>query len=72
MRHMFSMVVNGRNGFAAIAKDLNQKGFTMEGRVWLPITVKNILTNPKYAGLNVWHRAETLVASVGTSSQKTG
>ena len=56
VRHMFSMVINGRHGAAAIARDLNQKGFTMNGRPWQDVTVRNILTNPKYAGLNVWHR----------------
>ncbi len=56
VRHMFSMVMNERHGPAAIAQDLNQKGFTMNGRPWQPITIRNILTNPKYAGLNVWHR----------------
>ena len=56
VRRMFSMVINGRHGAAAIARDLNQKGFTMNGRPWQDVTVRNILTNPKYAGLNVWHR----------------
>jgi len=56
VRHMFSMVINGGHGPAAIARDLNQKGFTMNGRPWQDVTIRNILTNPKYAGLNVWYR----------------
>lgn len=56
VRHMFSMVIEGRHGAAAIARDLNRRGITCYGNRWTEITVHNVLTNPKYKGWNVWHR----------------
>lgn len=56
VRHMFSMVIEGGHGCRAIARDLNEKGFELNGRPWRHQEVFNIVTNPKYMGCNVWHR----------------
>jgi DNA invertase Pin-like site-specific DNA recombinase len=57
VRLMFSMALE-RNGCSAIARHLNRMGLTHEGGgPWSHKSVFNILTNPKYAGCNVWHRS---------------
>jgi len=57
VRHMFSMVIEGRHGCTAIARDLNSRGIEFSGKRWTHTEVFNILTNPKYMGCNVWHRS---------------
>jgi len=56
VRNMFQMVLNGRHGCTAIARELNRKGIKCEGRPWSHTEVHIILTNPKYTGCNVWNR----------------
>jgi DNA invertase Pin-like site-specific DNA recombinase len=56
VRHMFSMVMENRHGCTAIARDLNQRGIDLNGRLWTHQDVFNIVTNPKYMGCNVWFR----------------
>jgi DNA invertase Pin-like site-specific DNA recombinase len=56
VREMFSMAVQGL-GCTAIARDLNRRGrFKPSGKPWTQLDVHNIVTHPKYAGWNVWHR----------------
>jgi DNA invertase Pin-like site-specific DNA recombinase len=55
IRHMFSMALEG-NGCSSIASHLNQSGITHSGSPWTKGAVRNILTNPKYTGCNVWRR----------------
>src|SRR5581483_8664900 len=55
VREMFAMAIK-RMGCAEIARELNRRGFAKEGKPWTNTTVYNIITNPKYAGNNVWHR----------------
>ncbi len=55
VRLMFSMAIDGK-GFTAIARELNRRGVTCNGKPWHPTNVHKILTNPKYAGWNVWNR----------------
>lgn len=56
VREIFSMAIKGF-GCTAIARDLNQRGkFKRPGRPWSPRDVRNIVTNAKYAGCNVWNR----------------
>jgi DNA invertase Pin-like site-specific DNA recombinase len=55
IREMFAMAIQ-RKGCAEIARQLNLKGFTKEGMPWADQTVYNAVTNPKYAGHNVWGR----------------
>ena len=40
----------------AIARDLNRRGIIVNKRQWTNVDIRNIITNPKYAGWNVWHR----------------
>jgi DNA invertase Pin-like site-specific DNA recombinase len=56
VREIFSLALGGL-GCTAIARDLNQRGkFKRSGRPWYHRDVYNIVTNPKYAGSNVWYR----------------
>ena len=52
---MFGMAARGV-GCTTIARELNSQGFLPSGRPWTHQTVFNALTNPKYAGCNVWNR----------------
>jgi Recombinase len=55
LRAMFAMA-GQRKGCTEIARELNRKGFTKTGKPWSNTTVYNTVTNPKYTGVNVWHR----------------
>jgi DNA invertase Pin-like site-specific DNA recombinase len=55
IKEMFAMAIQ-RKGCTEIARQLNLKGFTKEGRPWADQTVYNAVTNPKYVGHNVWGR----------------
>lgn len=56
VRLMFSMAIEGK-GSTAIASELNRRGVTRNGKPWDARDVLIILTNPKYAGWNVWNRS---------------
>jgi hypothetical protein len=62
VRSMFSMALKGKS-CNAIARDLNQRGISHDGRPWSHGAVYNILKNPKYAGFNVWHRTSRRLRS---------
>jgi DNA invertase Pin-like site-specific DNA recombinase len=55
VRLMFSMAIEGK-GSTAIACELNRRGVTLYGKPWDATAVYKIITNPKYAGWNVWNR----------------
>jgi len=55
VRLIFSMAAKGEN-CTDIVRALNRKGILLDGRQWNDVTVLEILSNPKYAGCNVWHR----------------
>jgi len=56
VREIFSMALHGL-GCTAIARELNRKGkFKRSGKPWYCRDIYNIVTNPKYAGCNVWYR----------------
>ncbi len=56
VREMFSMAISGL-GCTAIARDLNnRKKVKPNGKLWGCRDISNIVTNPKYAGCNVWYR----------------
>jgi DNA invertase Pin-like site-specific DNA recombinase len=52
---MFSMSIEGKGG-TEIALELNRRGVTRNGKIWYPCNVQKIITDPKYAGWNVWNR----------------
>ena len=56
VRLIFSMAIQ-RNGCVAIARELNRRGILHYGKLWLATNVFKIVTNPKYAGSNVWNRS---------------
>jgi len=60
VRLIFSLAIAG-NGSTAIATELNRQGFTQYGKPWISNGVFNVLTNPKYAGWNVWKRTSRLL-----------
>jgi DNA invertase Pin-like site-specific DNA recombinase len=55
VRLMFSMSIGGSGG-TAIARELNRRGISCNGKPWGATDVYHIVTNPKYAGWNVWNR----------------
>jgi DNA invertase Pin-like site-specific DNA recombinase len=56
VRHMFKIAAQSRLGTTEIARSLNRGGMLFQGHPWSNVQVKNVLTNPKYAGWNVWAR----------------
>jgi DNA invertase Pin-like site-specific DNA recombinase len=55
VRLMFAMAIEG-HGCTAIARELNRRGIPRNNKPWYSTNVHKILTNPKYAGWNVWNR----------------
>lgn len=55
VRAIFLMAAEGK-GPSAIARELNRKGLTHDGRPWIHQAVRDIVQNPKYTGCNVWNR----------------
>lgn len=62
IREMFAMAIK-RMGCTDIARELNRRGFAKEGKPWTNATVYNAVTNPKYAGNNVWRRTTSKLRS---------
>jgi DNA invertase Pin-like site-specific DNA recombinase len=56
VRLIFFMAIQG-NGCMAIARELNRRGILRYGKPWLATNVFKLVTNPKYAGCNVWNRS---------------
>jgi len=55
VRLMFQMAL--RKPYMEIVRDLNDRGTPyLQGKCWTIDRVKDVLTNPKYAGCNVWGR----------------
>jgi len=50
VRMIFSMAAKGSN-CTDIVRELNREGILLDGKQWNDVTVLNILTNPKYHGL---------------------
>lgn len=51
LRDMGNRIISG-SSFKEVAWWLNENGIrTTEGRLWLPVTVRNMLLKPRYAGL---------------------
>jgi DNA invertase Pin-like site-specific DNA recombinase len=55
IRLIFSLSAAGMN-CTDIVRELDSRSIPFHGRPWTDVTILNILTNPKYAGSNVWHR----------------
>lgn len=56
VREMYRLVAEERRTPFDVTRELNRRGFTHRGAKWRHQTVYRILTNPKYAGYNVWNR----------------
>ncbi|WP_262386713.1 hypothetical protein ROLI_033620 [Roseobacter fucihabitans] len=55
---IFRSFVNDMQSEAMIAADLNAKGITTDlDRDWTPSVVRQLLTNEKYIGNNIWNRS---------------
>lgn len=52
---IFQMAASG-NGSTFIARELNRRGLTNNGRRWGHQAVRSIVENPKYTGCNTWNR----------------
>ena len=57
VREIYRLVVDERRTPFEIARELSERGLTQRGRRWSHQNVYRILTNPKYAGCNVWNRS---------------
>lgn len=55
IRMIFDIAAEGRAG-SLIARELNRRGVSHDGRPWLRAHVDAILRNPKYMGCNTWGR----------------
>jgi len=62
VRLIFSLAILG-NGSWAIASELNRRGFLRYGKPWTASNVFKVVTNPKYAGCNVWNRTSERLQS---------
>ena len=56
VRHLFQLASRRRLGTTQIARLMNESGDLFYGRLWSRAQISNMLTNPKYAGWNVWAR----------------
>ena len=56
VREMYRLVVEEKSTPFAVARELNRRGLSNQGRAWNHQNVYRILTHPKYAGCNVWNR----------------
>jgi DNA invertase Pin-like site-specific DNA recombinase len=56
VRHMFQLAARKRLGTSEIARQMNESGMFFKDHLWSNVQVSNMLTNPKYAGWNVWAR----------------
>jgi DNA invertase Pin-like site-specific DNA recombinase len=56
VRYLFQMAAQHRLGPSQIARRMNDRGKLFQHRLWSNVQVSNVLTNPKYAGWNVWAR----------------
>jgi DNA invertase Pin-like site-specific DNA recombinase len=57
VREIYDRFVNGKETEEAIANVLNSQGVLTDlGRQWTRATIRQILTNPKYSGVNVFNR----------------
>lgn len=58
LREMAKRVIAG-SGYKHVAHWLNAEGFrTTMGRLWYPLTVRNMLRKPRYAGIRVYEGVE--------------
>ncbi|MBZ5573953.1 MAG: recombinase family protein [Acidobacteriia bacterium] len=70
VRKMFRMALDGL-GCTAIARELSRQGLKCYGKPWAHRQVMLMLTNPKYAGCNVWNRtSQRLGSKVRRTQQK--
>jgi len=53
VREIYELAISGL-GPSEIARELPRKGYLFRGRRWNLGTIKNILTNPIYAGEHIW------------------
>jgi DNA invertase Pin-like site-specific DNA recombinase len=56
VRYMFNVAAQRRLGATQIARRMNNEGKLFQGHLWNNVQVCNVLTNPKYAGWNIWGR----------------
>src|SRR5438132_632160 len=58
VHEIYRLFLEGETSFTAIARDLDRREIRYPNRTsWNPWAVKNILTHPKYVGLNVYGRS---------------
>ena len=71
VRRMFHLVDSRAQRPAVIARLLNKRGFMQpSGTPWTHHNITEILTNPKYVGVNVWGRTTRRLKSITRSVPK--
>jgi DNA invertase Pin-like site-specific DNA recombinase len=63
VQKIFEMFLNEKMGCHAIAERLNREGVLHGSRQWIAATVRNLLTNPIYAGKSLWGRTSQRMRS---------
>jgi DNA invertase Pin-like site-specific DNA recombinase len=63
VRAIFRMATHERKSFRDIAKELNRRRVKYFDRPWTYQCVQEILSNPKYAGRNIWGRTTQKLGS---------
>jgi DNA invertase Pin-like site-specific DNA recombinase len=56
VREMYRLVIEENRSSYYIARELNRRGVPCPTGKWRQQTIRRILTDPKYAGHNVWNR----------------
>lgn len=56
VRRIYALCLNRGLGLTAIARFLNRLGRKRRGAPWTQYSIREVLTNPKYAGWYVWNR----------------
>lgn len=71
VREIYRLFVEDRFCFLAIAKQLNCRGISyLRGKGWDQKAVKNVLTHPKYAGINQYGRFSTKLYTPRTENPR--
>jgi DNA invertase Pin-like site-specific DNA recombinase len=66
VRQIYAMFLKRRMGSSEITRELNRLGIKRQGSAWKIHSVREILINPKYAGIYVWNRT---TKKLGSQSQ---
>jgi len=70
VQEIFRLVVEERKSPFWISQELNRTGMLFRGQRWVHQNVYRILTDPKYAGANVWNRSSRRLGGPNTPNPR--